>query len=105
MSSFIPHTHTHTHNDFKSQDFNHYLFLTYICITYIILTDHIITFNHYGVTVTQLTTFVSSYYCNNKKPEDGRSSGRNMLVRIYLIIYLMKTDVHFVGYLYIMEVN
>ena len=77
MSSIIPrararahthtHTHTHTHNDFKSQDFNHYPFLTYICITYIILTDHIITFNCYGVTVTQLTTFVCSYCCNNKK--------------------------------------
>jgi hypothetical protein len=51
--------------NFDSQDFNHYPFLTYINITYIILTVIIIIFNCYGVTATQLTTFVSFYSCDN----------------------------------------
>ena len=40
-------------------------FVTYIYITYIILTEIIVIFNCYGVTMTQLTTFVSLYSRNN----------------------------------------
>jgi len=50
-------------NHFNSQDFNNYP-LTFIFIPYIILTEIIIIFNCYGVTVTQLTTFVPLYSCN-----------------------------------------
>ena len=39
--------------------------LTYIYITYIILTEITIIFNCYGVTATQLITFVLLYSCNN----------------------------------------
>jgi hypothetical protein len=60
-----PSTHHDSPNDFKSQDFNHYPFLTYICITYIIINETIIIFNCYGVTATQLTTFVPLYSFNN----------------------------------------
>jgi len=48
----------------NSQDFNHGPFLTYIYITHIILTEIIIIFYFYGV-MTQLTTLVPLYCCNN----------------------------------------
>jgi len=50
---------------FKSKDFNHYSFLTHIYSTYMILTGITIISNCYGMTMTQLTTFVPLYCCNN----------------------------------------
>jgi len=68
MFYFFPNVLTsntpHRLNNFNSQDFNNYP-LTYIFISYIILTKIIIIFNCYGVTVTQLTTFVPLYFCND----------------------------------------
>jgi hypothetical protein len=61
----ISSTTPHRLNNLNSQDFNHCPFLNYISITYIILNEIIIIFNCYGVTVTQLTTFVLFYSCNN----------------------------------------
>jgi len=55
----------HRLNNFNPQDFKHYPLVTSIYIAYVILNEIIIIFNCYGVTVTQLTTFVSLYSCNN----------------------------------------
>jgi len=52
-------------NNFNSQHFNNYIFETSICIIYNILIEIIIIFNWYGVTMTQLITFVPLYSCNN----------------------------------------
>jgi len=52
MSSIIP----HRHNEFKSQDFNHYPFLNYIYIAYTFPTEIIIIFNCDGVVATQNNT-------------------------------------------------
>jgi len=57
-------TTLHRPEDFKSQDFNICPFLTHIYMTYIMLTK-IVIFNCYGVMVTQLTTLVCLYSCNN----------------------------------------
>jgi len=37
------------------------------------------------------------------RPEDGRNAGRNMLVRILWIKNVINSEVHFVGYLYILD--
>jgi len=55
----------HTDLTILTQDFKHYPFLTYIYITNIILTEILIIFNCCRMTVTQLTTFVPFYSCNN----------------------------------------
>jgi len=52
-------------NNSNSQYFNNYIFETDICVTYKMLIEITIIFNWYGVTMTQLITFVPSYSCNN----------------------------------------
>jgi len=47
--------------------------------------------------MTQLTTFVPSYACNNT------NSGRNMFVRRLWLKYITNIEEHFVCYLYIKE--
>jgi hypothetical protein len=56
--------------------FNHYPFLTYIYITNIILTEITVIFNCYRVPVTQLTTFVCLYFCNNITPRAARIAAK-----------------------------
>jgi len=54
----------HSLNKFNAKDFNHYPYLTHIYNTYIILTEIIMILNCFGV-MTQLTTFVPLYSCDN----------------------------------------
>jgi hypothetical protein len=39
------------------------------------------------------------------RPKDGRNSGRNILMGIEWIKYIINYEVQFVGYLYIMDLN
>jgi len=52
------------------------------------------------VTTNHICTFVFLWEYH---PEDGHSSGRNMLVRKLWLKYIIKIELPFVGYLYRMN--